>query len=132
MRTKRGHWPDEPDRLVGTWVDGNEYGSDLEYVVRRDRKGFKVRAVDCFDGEQGKVYEICYDPDEATLSFEVRWRSTGRLLSVRLQPISPNRVSYTYSYTESQMWFRKGTEGVCGAKPSGIRRKQGREPAHGE
>lgn len=105
------------DNLIGAWVNGDEYASDVEYTVERaGQRGFTVRAIDRFDNEEGAVYDVRYDADRSTLSFDVRWKSTGRFISVRLQALSPNRVSYTYSYTENQMWFRKGTE--PGTEPS--------------
>jgi len=107
-----------PQHLVGSWINGDEYESDVEYIVGRTKEGFTVRVIDRFDGEEGAVYDVHYDAPNSTLSFNVRWKSTGRFISARLLAISPNRVSYTYTYTETQMWFRKGTEPTTGTEAS--------------
>lgn len=107
--------------LIGSWVNGDEYATEVEYVVSGSQSVFKVRAVDRYDGEEGEVRDISYDDEKSTLSFTVYWNSTGRLIKIRMAAISANRVSYTYTFTENQMWFRKGTE--SGAAPS-------RRPAH--
>lgn len=116
-----------PHPLVGSWVNGDEYATDLEYLVAQAGDRFTVRAIDRFDGEEGAVYDVHYEAETSTLSFNVRWSSTGRFLNVRLLAVSPNRVSYTYTYTENQMWFRKGTEPTTNTKQSGPRR-HGRTP----
>src|SRR5437899_12989896 len=116
-----------PHSLVGSWVNGDEYTTDLEYIVGQAGDRFTVRAVDRFDGEEGAVYDINYEPKTCTLSFNVRWSSTGRFINVRLLGVSPNRVSYTYTFTENQMWFRKGTEPTANTKKS-RRLKHGRKP----
>jgi hypothetical protein len=113
-----------PNTVVGSWVNGDEYGTDVEYIVARAADGFAVRAIDRFDGEEGTVYDVHYNAKSSTLSFNVRWISTGRFISVRLLAISPNRASYTYTYTEKQMWFRKGTEPTTDSKPSLPRRRR--------
>src|SRR5207237_244223 len=104
------------DPLIGSWVNGDEYETDVEYAISRNARDFEVRAVDRYDGEKGEVRDISYDEDISTLSFSVHWNSTGRFIKVRLLAISPNRVSYTYTFTENQMWFKKGTE--PGAAPN--------------
>jgi hypothetical protein len=114
--------PQRPHQLVGSWINGDEYASGVEYIVSRVGKGFVVRAIDRFDGEEGSVCDVCYDADKSTLTFKVLWKSTGRLINARLIAISPNRVSYTYTYTENEMWFRKGTEPATGAEPSPLPR----------
>lgn len=121
----------KPHPLVGAWVNGDEYESDVEYVVGEAAGAFTVRAIDRFDGEEGAVYDVGYDAQSSVLSFSVRFASTGRFLNVRLLAISPNRVSYTYTYTENQMWFRKGAERPREPKPAGIPRRHGRETAPG-
>jgi hypothetical protein len=99
----------KPHPLIGAWVNGDEYETEVEYIVARVGKNFTVRAVDRFDGEEGEVQKVSYDDDTSTLSFAVHWNSTGRFMKIRLMAISPNRVSFTYTFTENQMWFRKGT-----------------------
>lgn len=96
---------EKPHMLVGTWLNGHEYETDVEYVVSAAGKGFAVLALDRFDGEKGEVSEVKWDGN--VLSFAVYWNSTGRFVKARLLPISPNRVDYTYTFTEQQMWHRK-------------------------
>lgn len=91
-------------------MNGDEYGTDVEYIVADSPDGYSVRAIDRFDGEEGRVYDVHYDSKSAILSFNVLWGSTGRFMSARLLAISPNRASYTYTYTDQEMWFRKGAE----------------------
>jgi len=99
---------ENPHTLVGTWFDGDEYETQVEYIVSCSRGRFTVRAVDRFDGEEGEVYDVKWDGN--ALSFAVHWNSTGRLVKARLLAISPSRVDYTYTYTQQEMWHRKGTE----------------------
>lgn len=96
--------------LIGSWVNGDEYATELEYIVSGSEHRFHLKAVDRYDGEVGEVRDISYDDGTSTQSFTVYWNSTGRFVKARLVVIAPNRVSYTYTYTESEMWFRKGTE----------------------
>jgi hypothetical protein len=70
-------------------------------------KEFTVRAIDRFDGEEGEVSDVKWDG--TALSFAVHWKSTGRLVKARLHAISPNRVDYTYTFTQQEMWHRKET-----------------------
>jgi hypothetical protein len=99
---------EKPHTLVGTWFNADEYETDVEYIVSRAGGSFAVCAVDRFDGENGEVYDVKWDGD--ALSFAVHWNSTGRLVKARLLAISPNRVDYTYTYTQQETWHRKGTE----------------------
>lgn len=96
--------------LIGSWVNGDEYATEVEYTVSGSVRRFHVNAVDRYDGEKGEVRDVGYESETGTLSFAVYWNSTGRFTRVRLVAIAPNRVSYTYTFTENQMWFRKGTE----------------------
>ena len=96
---------EKPHTLIGTWVNGDEYETDVEYTVSATRTGFAVRAVDRFDGEKGEVSDVKWDGN--TLSFAVHWNSTGRFVKARLLAISPNRVDYTYTFTQQEMWHRK-------------------------
>ena len=59
------------------------------------------------------------------------WNSTGRLVQVRMVAISPNRVSYTYTFTENQMWFKKGTEPGAAPNRRPARRRAVRAPRRG-
>jgi hypothetical protein len=105
VQKKKRH---KPHTLVGTWVNGDEYATEVEYIVSATASGFAVRAVDRYDGEEGEVHGVNFDGD--TLSFAVHCNSTGRFVKVRLVAISPNRVSHTYAFAQNEMWFRKRTE----------------------
>jgi hypothetical protein len=94
--------------LVGTWVDGNEHGSDVEYQVSSAGPVFTVRAVDGYDGEEAEVYDVGWDGQ--ILSFAAHWPSTGRFVKCRLQVLSRNRVDLTYTYSQQEMWHRKRAE----------------------
>src|ERR1700731_4611847 len=96
--------------LIGSWVNGDEYATEVEYIVSGKEPRFKVQAVDRYDSEIGEVRDVSYDDSTSALSFAVYWNSTGRFMKARLVATAPNRVSYTYTFTENQMWFRKGTE----------------------
>jgi len=107
MTTSKGRKSKNPIQLVGSWFNGDEYETDVEYIVARSGGEHTVRAVDRFDGEEGTVYDVHYDDTSTILSFNVLWKSTGRFLSVQLLAISPNRASFTYTYTDKEMWFRR-------------------------
>jgi hypothetical protein len=94
--------------LVGTWVNGDEYATEVEYQVSPAGQGFAVRGVDRHDGEEAEVYDVKWDGE--ALSFATHWLSTGRFVKCRLQALSANRVDYTYTYTQQEMWHRKGAE----------------------
>jgi hypothetical protein len=96
---------EKPHTLIGTWVNGDEYATEVEYIVSAVGKGFAVQAVDRFDGEKGEVYDVKWDG--TALSFAVHWESTGRFVKARLRAISPNRVDYTYTFSEQETWHRK-------------------------
>jgi hypothetical protein len=98
---------EKPHTLIGTWVNGEEYETDVEYIVSAAGEGFAVRAVDRFDAENGEVSDVKWDGN--VLSFAVHWNSTGRFVKARFHAISPNRVDFTYTFTQQEMWHRKGT-----------------------
>ncbi|EEF60678.1 hypothetical protein [Pedosphaera parvula] len=91
--------------LIGSWVNGDEYATELEYTVSKGRNCFRVRAVDRYDGEEAEVYDLKWNKEE--LTFAAYWNSTGRLLKCRLKALSENRVDFTYTYTAQEMWHRK-------------------------
>jgi hypothetical protein len=103
--------------LIGSWVNGDEYETEVEYVVSGREPDFEVWALDRYDGEEGEVRDVTYDDSTSTLSFSVYWNSSGRFIKVKLVAVSPNRVSYTYTFTENQMWFRKDTEPDAAHEP---------------
>jgi len=102
--------------LIGSWVNGDEYATEVEYIVSAVGGSFAVGAVDRYDGEEGEVYEVKREGNG--LSFAVHWNSTGRFVKARLQPIGPNRVSYTYTVTQNEMWHRKGTGPTAAHHPA--------------
>jgi hypothetical protein len=103
--------------LIGTWVNGDEYLSDVEYTIAQKDGNFGVRAIDRYDDEEAEIRDVTYEDDKSTLFFTVYWNSTGRFVKARVMATSQNRISYTYTFTEQQMWFRKGTEPQTGKKP---------------
>lgn len=88
--------------LVGSRVSGTEYGSEIEYTVTSHGSGFKVQAVDQYDGEAADVFEIKWDGQ--ILSFATHWNSTGRFLRCRLQAVAKNEA---HTYTANETWHRK-------------------------
>ena len=91
--------------LVGSWVSGTEYGSEIEYIISSRSTGFTVRAIDRYDDEIADVLEVKWDGQ--VLSFATHWNSTGRFLRCRLEAVAKNEVSYTYTYTANETWHRK-------------------------
>ena len=108
MDKKSHKQSDRPHTLVGVWVNGDEYATEVEYVVSAVGEGFGIRAIDRYDGEEAEVYDVKWDGK--VLSFATHWPSTGRFVKCRLQVISQNRVDYTYTYTQQEMWHRKKAE----------------------
>jgi hypothetical protein len=49
--------------LIGSWINGDEYETNVEYIVSAAGRGFAVRAADRFDGEKGEVYDVKWDED---------------------------------------------------------------------
>jgi hypothetical protein len=111
---------EKPHTLIGTWINGDEYATEVEYIVLAAVTGFAVRAVDRFDGEEGEVYDVKWDG--AALSFAILWKSTSRFVKARLHAISPNRVDYTYTFTQQEMWHRKETAPTARPNPRPARR----------
>lgn len=109
MRTKRDSAPKKTPRrsspLVGTWFNGDEIETEAEYIVSKAGKGFSVRAVDRFDGEEADIFEVVWDGRE--LSFAAHWNSTGRFTRCRMLLLSENRISLTFTHTEQALWHRK-------------------------
>jgi len=91
--------------LSGVWISADEAGSDVEYTVTSTGVTFKVEAIDRYDDEAADVFEIEWDGE--VLSFATHWNSTGRFSRCRLQALSKNRVSFTYTYTDNEILLRK-------------------------
>ena len=96
------------DLLVGTWFNGDEYETDVEYVITRSGDSYAIRVYELFDGEQADIFETAWDG--RVLSFAAHWNSTGRFARYRLLLISANRIDVTYTYTEQTMYHRKRTK----------------------
>ncbi len=90
MIKQRGREKTQTHPLIGTWVNGDEYVSEIEVEVFPVGEGFGVRAVDGYDGEEAEVYDVKWNGE--ALSFATHWPSTGRFVKVRLLAISRNRV----------------------------------------
>jgi len=129
MSEKRNREEMKPHIVVGTWVNGDEYATDVEYQVSEGSNGFAVRAVDRFDGEEAEVYDVKWDGE--ALSFAAHWPSTGRFMKCRLLAISPNRVDFTYTYTQQEMWQRKGAEPIAPSNRRPARRRRVRTARRG-
>ncbi len=107
-KTENQHHP-----LVGTWVNGDEYATDVEYIISRHKSDlFEVRALDRYDNEEAEIYDIKWDGE--VLAFAAYWNSTGRLSKCRFKAVSQNRVSFTYTYTDNEMLHRKSGPGQRG------------------
>ena len=91
--------------LVGVWVSADEYASEVEYSVTAKGMTFSVKAIDGHDGEVADVFEVKWDGE--VLSFATHWNSTGRFSRCRLEALSKNRVSLTYTYTDNEIFHRK-------------------------
>ena len=91
--------------LTGVWVNADEHASEVEYSVTSKGTTFKVNAIDGNDGEVADIFEVKWDGE--VLSFAIHWNSTGRFARCRLQALSQNRVSLTYTYTDNETYHRK-------------------------
>lgn len=91
--------------LIGVWVSATEHASDVEYTVTSKGATFNVTAIDGFDGEVADIFEVKWDGE--VLSFAAHWNSTGRFSRCRLQALSKNRASFTYTYTDNETYHRK-------------------------
>ncbi len=91
--------------LVGIWESADEYCSEVEYSVTSEGANFGVTAIDGYDGEVADIFEVKWDGE--VLSFSTHWNSTGWFSRCRLQALSKNRVSLTYTYTGNEIYHRK-------------------------
>lgn len=94
--------------LVGTWLNGSEYASEVEFTITRSGDSYTVRLRDGYDGEESEVFDIVWNGE--VLSFATHWKSTGRFARYRLLPLSANRLDVTYTYTDNEMYHRKRTK----------------------
>lgn len=92
--------------LIGTWVTTDEYGSDVEYTVTDDEGTLTVKAIDPSDKEHAEIRDVEWDGD-LTLTFSTYWPSTGRFSKCKFFLSSPNRVDFTFTYTDHDTLLRK-------------------------
>jgi hypothetical protein len=106
-RTRKPKAKPQRDWLVGTWFNGDENASSVEFIVTRSGVSYAVHICDRFDGEVADVFETAWDGN--ILSFAAHWNSTGRFARYRLSLNSSNRLDVTYTYTDNEMYHRKQT-----------------------
>jgi hypothetical protein len=97
------------DLLVGTWSSADEHYSDVEFTITRSGTAYAVQARDGFDGEKADIFETAWNGSH--LSFAAHWNSTGRFARYRILLVSANRIDLTYTYTDTEMYHRKGRNG---------------------
>jgi hypothetical protein len=96
------------DLLVGTWSSADEHYSDVDFTITRSGDSYAVQARDGFDGAKADIFEIAWDG--SVLSFAAHWNSTGRFARYRIRLVSANRIDFTYTYTDQEMYVRKRTK----------------------
>jgi len=106
--TRRSTERSKRDSLVGTWVNGSEYASEVQFTITRSGDSYAVRARDGYDGEESEVFDTAWNGE--VLSFAAHWKSTGRFARYRLLLLSTNRLDVTYTYTDNEMYHRKATK----------------------
>jgi hypothetical protein len=94
------------DLLVGTWFNADEIETGVEFTVTRSGSSYAVRVTDCFDGETADISETAWNG--SILTFAAYWNSSGRFARYRLSLLSVNRIDVTYTYTDSEVYHRKG------------------------
>jgi hypothetical protein len=99
-----------PDLFVGTWLNADEYATEVEFTITRSGASYAVRVCDRYDGEEADIFETAWDKDKDVLSFAAHWNSTGRFVRYQLRLLSANRIDVTYTYTDSEMYHRKRTK----------------------
>lgn len=93
------------DLLVGTWLNGSEWGSEVEFTITRSGDTYAIRLRSGYDGEEAEVFDSAWDGEG--LSFAAHWKSTGRLARYRLSLDSDNRLDVTYTYTDTELYHRQ-------------------------
>ena len=86
-------------------MNGDEISSDVEYRISSKDGLYTVQAVDSFDGEEADVFDVQYQDD--ILSFATHWNSNGRLVKCKIKLLSENRIDFTYTYSNQEMWHKK-------------------------
>lgn len=93
------------DLLVGTWLNGSEWGSEVEFTITRSGNTYAIRLRSGYDGEESEVFDTAWDGE--VLSFAAHWKSTGRFARYQLSLSSGNRLDVTYTYTDTELYHRQ-------------------------
>lgn len=93
------------DLLVGTWLSGNEWASEVEFTITRSDDTYAIGLRDGYDGEESEVFDTTWDGE--VLSFATHWKSTGRFARYQLSLSSNNRLDVTYTYTDTELYHRQ-------------------------
>ena len=104
--------------IVGVWRSIGDFGSQVEYHVRKKGSGYSVSARDVSDGELAEVFEVKWDAKACALSFAVHWSSTGRFARCRLQLTEPDQVELTYTFTDTEPLVRRTGGLISSRRPT--------------
>jgi len=90
-------------RFTGIWKCCDGF-SDLAITIKVRAGKFVVSALDGYDGEEPKVYDITWSEKRLELGFAIHW-SSGRFVVYRFMPsVVKGRLELTYSYTGQELW----------------------------
>jgi hypothetical protein len=92
------------DALVGQWVSGHEWETEVEFTISKARGGFKVSALDRWDGESPEIYDV--KATATALTFAAHW-STGRFTKYRVRPLDKNTIEMSFTHTATMNYLRK-------------------------
>jgi hypothetical protein len=94
------------DPFTGVWRSADEFGSDVEYHLKKKKSGYSVVARDSRNGERADIFEERWDGSTCTFSFAAHWNSTGRFARCRLLLTSKDKIALTYTYTDTETLVR--------------------------
>ena len=97
--------------LAGTWRCVGNFGSSVEYRVRKQGSGYRVKARDTKGGERADIFSEKWDPRRGVLSFAAHWNSTGRLVRCRLQMTSVKKLASTSAPRDADVLVRQEKKG---------------------
>jgi hypothetical protein len=97
-------WPPIARKLAGRWVAFDEWATDVKFVIRSVKGGFRVNVVDRWDGEKAEVFDV--KATKTTLSFAAYW-SSGQLTKYRLRLLRDDQIHVVYSYTATNTFRRE-------------------------
>lgn len=97
-------WPAIARKLAGRWVAFDEWTTDVMFVIRAAKGGFRVNVVDRWDGEKAEVFDV--KATKTTLSFAAYW-SSGQLTKYRLRLLRDDQIEVVYSYTATNTFRRE-------------------------